>query len=111
MDDLFPETIPVSANIEMRHPCRRCGDSIAITGPGKEPHAASLTCKGCGKRRGWLGKAAAKYIKEIRGTPNVPETFRADVLAQACAKQDEHLELKLTPEGVSWFDVISNNFN
>lgn len=37
--------------------CRRCGATETVVGPGKERHAATEVCAGCGGFRRWVGKA------------------------------------------------------
>jgi hypothetical protein len=45
--------------------CRRCGDPVAIIGPGTPPHCASLHCRSCELHRGWLSRAHCAYLVEI----------------------------------------------
>jgi hypothetical protein len=44
---------------------RRC-DSFATIGSSRGPHHAVLTCRSCGKFRGWLGKREIEFINETR---------------------------------------------
>jgi hypothetical protein len=59
--------------------CRQCSHDILITGPGKEPHRASLTCVRCGRHCGWLSAESAAFISEIIehfGRPTEPIEVR-----------------------------------
>lgn len=56
-------------------PCRRCSSELAVIGPGKGPHAASLTCAECETHRGWLSHEFHRFITEIvneSGRPTEP---------------------------------------
>jgi hypothetical protein len=56
-------------------PCRRCGAEIAVIGPGKAMHAASLICAECETHRGWLSHESHRFITEIvneSGRPTEP---------------------------------------
>ena len=55
--------------------CRRCGDPVAIVGPGKPPHYASLRCRSCDLHRGWLARTHWAYLTEViaeAGAPHQP---------------------------------------
>jgi hypothetical protein len=59
--------------------CSKCGGLIAIVGPGKPPHSASLLCKSCGLHRGWISRANYSFLHEIInkfGAPTEPIVFR-----------------------------------
>jgi hypothetical protein len=47
-------TPPKNDPIHSPWPCRRCGSTTAIPGPGKGPHHARLTCADCGTFSRWL---------------------------------------------------------
>jgi hypothetical protein len=55
----------IGVAVEMPNPCK-CGDDIAVTGPGAGPHIASVLCASCGKHRSWLSKAAADLIRSVQ---------------------------------------------
>jgi hypothetical protein len=52
--------------------CRRCGDPVAIVGPGTPPHYASLRCRSCDVFRGWLPRAHGAYLTEVVAEAGVP---------------------------------------
>jgi hypothetical protein len=54
-------------------------DGIAVIGFAAGPHAAKLTCMGCGAHRGWLSNQTAERIEEIIakfGRPTEPIVLR-----------------------------------
>jgi hypothetical protein len=52
--------------------CRKCGDPVAIVGPGKPPHFSSLHCRSCGVFRSWLPRAHGAYLAEVVADAGVP---------------------------------------
>jgi len=46
---------------QLPRPCR-CGGELAVIGPGKGPHAASLHCCECETHRGWIGHQTYKFL-------------------------------------------------
>jgi hypothetical protein len=58
--------------------CRKCGDLVAILGPGKGPHSASLLCRSCGLHHSWVSRANYTLAKELTtkfGPPREPIVF------------------------------------
>jgi hypothetical protein len=114
--DLF-DTTPSSdqpdllLGLEVKLPdkCPSCERHVALIEPGRGPHKAALRCV-CGRHRGWVSNASFAFLQKIVETFGRPDTpiaiHRGSALAQI-AKQDEYLKRKFTPEGVSWYDVIS----
>jgi len=59
--------------------CSTCGHLVAIVGPGKPPHFASLLCRSCEMHRGWVSHANCTFLNEIVnkfGKPNEPIVLR-----------------------------------
>jgi hypothetical protein len=113
--NLFDTAPPAEASdlligLEVKLPDKcRYERAVALIGPGSGPHKAALRC-GCGKHRGWVSNASFAFLQKIVETFGRPTTPIAIQRGSACAqitKQDEYLKRKFTPEGVSWFDIIS----
>ena len=51
--------------VQPANACRHCDDAVAIVGPGKGPHAASMCCRSCGCHRGWLSRANHTFINNL----------------------------------------------
>jgi hypothetical protein len=52
--------------VELDRGCAHCGnETLVVTGPGRGPHAATLSCQRCHRNGGWLPKEAAAFIIEI----------------------------------------------
>jgi hypothetical protein len=65
--------------VKLPDTCGKCGQLIAVVGPGKPPHFASLLCRSCGLHRGWVSRAKYTFLSEIInkfGAPNEPIIFR-----------------------------------
>ena len=65
--------------MKLPNTCSKCGDLVAIVGPGKPPHCASLLCQSCGLHRGWVSRANYTFINEVInkfGAPSEPIVFR-----------------------------------
>jgi hypothetical protein len=65
--------------VKLRDSCGKCADLVAIIGPGKAPHFASLLCRLCGLHRGWLSRANYTFLNEVInkfGAPSEPIVFR-----------------------------------
>jgi hypothetical protein len=81
--DLFGAATPADplAGLAVKLPdtCGKCGQLVAIVGPGKPPHCASLLCRSCGAFRGWISRANYTFLNEIInkfGVPTEPIVFR-----------------------------------
>jgi hypothetical protein len=57
--ELFGSGRPQSI-VNVGRTCRSCGAESFLTGPGKGPHVASLTCVTCGRHGGWLSRTEAE---------------------------------------------------
>ena len=65
--------------VKLPNTCSKCADLVAIIGPGKPPHSASLLCRSCGLHRGWISRANYTFLTEIInkfGAPTEPIVFR-----------------------------------
>jgi hypothetical protein len=80
--DLFGNPSLVGLRVKLDRPVDRerpCCLNICIIGPGGGPHAARLTCTGCGQHRGWLSKSTARWIESVItrfGAPTTPIVVR-----------------------------------
>ena len=81
--DLFGTAAPadplLGLAVKLPDTCSKCGDLVAIVGPGKPPHCASLLCRSCGLHRGWISRANYTFLNEIInkfGAPTEPIVFR-----------------------------------
>ena len=81
--DLFGAAAPTGPlsgiTVKLPDTCSKCGDLVAIIGPGKPPHCASLLCQSCGLHRGWISRANYTFLNEIInkfGAPSEPIVFR-----------------------------------
>jgi hypothetical protein len=66
--------------VKLPDTCGKCGQLVAIVGPGKPPHCASLLCQSCGLHRGWISRANYTFLNEIInkfGAPSEPIVFRS----------------------------------
>ena len=60
--------------------CGKCGHLVALVGPGKPPHRASLLCRSCGLHRGWISRATYTVLNEVISkfsVPTEPIVFRS----------------------------------
>jgi hypothetical protein len=113
--DLFSTVLPAESDlllgleVKLQDKCPSCERKVALVGPGRAMHKAALHCR-CGKHRGWVSNASYAFLLKVVETFGRLETpiaiCRGSALSQI-AKQDEYLKRKFTPEGVSWYDVIS----
>jgi hypothetical protein len=81
--DLFGTAVPtdplLGLAVKLPDTCSKCGDLVAIIGPGKPPHCASLLCQSCGLHRGWISRANYTFLNEVInkfGAPSEPIVFR-----------------------------------
>ena len=81
--DLFGAAVPTGPlsgiTVKLPDTCSKCGDLVAIIGPGKPPHCASLLCQSCGLHRGWISRANYTFLNEVInkfGAPSEPIVFR-----------------------------------
>jgi hypothetical protein len=62
--DLFDTAVPadplLGLAVKPPNTCSKCADLVAIIGPGKPPHSASLLCRSCGLHRGWIRARIAR---------------------------------------------------
>jgi hypothetical protein len=69
--------------VKLEHDRCKCGSDTAIIGAGKAMHRASLTCRSCGRHRGWLSKFTADWIESVislHGKPDKPIVMRGPQL-------------------------------
>jgi hypothetical protein len=83
-DDAAPIAAPAhdplaGLAVKLEHDRCKCGGDIAIIGDGKAMHRASLSCRSCGRFRGWLSRHTADWIEAVinlHGRPDKPITMR-----------------------------------
>jgi hypothetical protein len=95
--------------VKLSDKCPSCERAVALIGPGSGPHKAALRC-GCGKHRGWVSSTSFAFLQKIVetfGRPTTPIAISRGSARAQIAKQDEYLKRKFTPEGVSWYDIIT----
>jgi hypothetical protein len=77
--DLFGSGDPLGGlTVNLGRTCA-CGSGTLITGPGRGPHRACLTCSRCSRHCGWLSAESAAFITEIIesiGRPTEPIMVR-----------------------------------
>ena len=69
--------------VQFEHDFCRCGSNVATIGDGKAMHRASLTCRSCGRHRGWLSRFTAYWLKSVislHGRPDKPIIVRGPQL-------------------------------
>ena len=69
--------------VKLEHDRCKCGSDTAIIGAGKAMHHASLTCRSCGRHRGWLSRFTANWIEAVinlHGRPDKPIIVRGPQL-------------------------------
>jgi hypothetical protein len=84
-----PDNPVLGLKVVMPVACPKCRNRLAIIGPGKGPHAASLTCARCRHARGWLAKQEADFINNIISTfgrPTAPIVLRSKLLASGAVR-------------------------
>jgi hypothetical protein len=65
--DLFHAALPDPVRglrVRLLGGCPRCGERIALVGPGASPHAAELNCSRCGRFRQWLNRSVYDFVAE-----------------------------------------------
>jgi hypothetical protein len=84
--DLFGATAPSTGIVGLivvpPSRCPSCSSPNATIGSSAGPHAARLTCIGCGRHRGWLSAESFGFIAEIAnkfGRPTTPIVIRRPV--------------------------------
>jgi hypothetical protein len=74
--DLFNTAAPsdplLGLTVKLPNTCSKCGDLLAIIGPGTPPHYASLHCRSCGVFRSWLSRVRCPYLAEVITDAGVP---------------------------------------
>jgi hypothetical protein len=104
-----PSDLLLGLEVKLPDKCPSCEGAVALIGTGSGPHKAALRC-GCGKHRGWVSNVSYAFLQKIVetfGRPTTPIAINRGSALSQIAKQDEYLKRKFTPEGVSWYDVIS----
>jgi hypothetical protein len=104
------ETSDLLLGLEVKLPDKcSCKRHVALIGPGVGMHKAALHCH-CGRHRGWVSNVSYAFLQKIVetfGRPTTPIAIQRGSALSRVAKQDEYLKRKFTPEGVSWYDIIS----
>ena len=86
--NLFPDTVPpadplAGLAVKLEHDRCKCGSDTAIIGTGNAMHRATLTCRSCGRPRGWLSRPSANWIEaviDLHGRPDKPIIIRGPQL-------------------------------
>jgi hypothetical protein len=69
--------------VKLEHDPCRCGSDTAIIGTGNAIYRATLTCRSCGRPRGWLSRPTADWIEAVinlHGRPDKPIEMRGPQL-------------------------------
>jgi hypothetical protein len=69
--------------LKLEHDPCRCGSDTAIIGEGSAMYRATLTCRSCGRHRGWLSRPTANWIEaviDLHGRPDKPIEMRGPQL-------------------------------
>jgi hypothetical protein len=61
--------------VELPDACR-CASNVAIIGTGTQIHRAMLSCRSCGRHRGWLSKFTADWIEQVAAKFGAPEIIK-----------------------------------
>jgi hypothetical protein len=60
--------------VDLQQQCK-CGAYVAVIGPSKGLHSASLRCQSCGEHRGWLSRQTHRFLTKTTeqfGRPTDP---------------------------------------
>jgi hypothetical protein len=104
-----PSDLLIGLEVKLPDKCPSCERHVALIGPGVAMHKAALRCV-CGRHRGWVSNVSYAFLQKIISTfgrPGTPIAIQRGSAIAQIAKQDEYLKRKFTPEGVSWYDVIT----
>jgi hypothetical protein len=74
--DLFgpqPDQLIVGIAVQLPDRCIKCGGAVAVIGPGKAPHKASLHCQTCDHHRGWVSRISYDFIANTVATFGRPD--------------------------------------
>jgi hypothetical protein len=61
--------------VELPDTCR-CMSTVAVIGTGTQIHRAMLSCRSCGRHRGWLSKFTADWIAHVAAKFGAPEIIK-----------------------------------
>jgi hypothetical protein len=114
--DLFGVTVPSTGILGLivvpPSRCPSCSSPNATLGWSAGPHAARLTCTGCGRHRGWLSAESFGFIAEIAnkfGRPTTPIVIRRHQSTDAVGGEPGHVAQSQPPiEGISTMGNRSN---
>ena len=70
---------PLGILVQLPDACGKCAAGVAVIGPGKGMHKASLACNSCGFFRGWVSRASYDFITALTskfGAPTSPIIIR-----------------------------------
>ena len=65
--------------VKLEHDRCKCGSDTAAIGDGRAMHRASLSCRSCGRHRGWLSRFTVYWLKSVislHGRPDKPIILR-----------------------------------
>jgi hypothetical protein len=97
---------PMSSEIMLPTACR-CGSIKGAIVNGE------ITCDRIGAKRSRISEATEKFLAGVAehfGEPTSIVLRKPDAVADI-AKQDEYLKHKRTPDGETWFDIITDNID
>ena len=55
----------VGIDVRLPDSCKNCGSPLAVIGPSRPPHRASMRCKSCGSFRGWVSNVSFDFISKV----------------------------------------------
>ena len=55
----------VGTDVRLPDVCKNCSSPLAVIGPSRPPHRASMNCKACGSFRGWVSNVSFDFIRKI----------------------------------------------
>ena len=55
----------VGIDVRLPDRCKHCSSQLAVIGPSRPPHRASMNCKSCGSFRGWVSNVSFDFISKV----------------------------------------------
>ena len=55
----------VGIDVRLPDSCKHCGSQLAVIGPSRPPHRASMNCKSCASFRGWVSNVSFDFISKV----------------------------------------------
>jgi hypothetical protein len=68
-----PSTSVVGLAVVLPRPCRSCGETMAVLGSSKGPHAAVAFCISCNRHVAWVSKETFDFVTAIIDHVGRPE--------------------------------------